>query len=220
MIMAKFQPIYTFLDQLIKNNHKEWMDNHRQQYLDARRIFLDWLNVMNEKLAEIDDQYFDTPAKKAINRINNNLMFHPNKPVYKDHFAAGLDQVSKQGDFYMEFGPNENFMGGGYWHPDSKTLRSIRDAIDYNGAELKNILEKPSFVNTFGALISGEVLKTSPKGFSKVHPHIDLLRRKSFAVGCTFTKEEVLSEQFDQRVIKVYQEMLPFRRYLNQAVSV
>ena len=218
--MANFKPIYSFLQKLQKNNQKEWMDLNRKQYHEVRNLFIDWLDVMNKKLASIDDEYFDTPGKKAMNRINNNLMFHPNKPVYKDHFAAGLDQVSKQGDFYMEFGPNENFIGGGYWHPDSKNLRSIRDAIDYNGEEFIEILEKPSFKKVFGSLISGDSLKTSPKGFDSEHKHIELLRRKSFAVGCNFTKEQVLSEDFDKLVIHVYKEMLPFRRYLNEAISV
>jgi len=218
--MANFEPIYTFLQKLERNNHKDWMDIHRDQYHDARNLFIQWLDEMNEKLAEIDNDYFDTPGKKAMNRINNNLMFHPNKPVYKDHFAAGLDQVSKQGDFYIEIGPNENFVGGGYWHPDSKNLRSIRDAIDYNGEEFNAILHKPSFQKVFGTLIPGESLKTSPKGFSIEHPHIELLRRKSFAVGCTFSKKEVLSIKFEKQLIQSYQEMLPFRRYLNEAISV
>jgi uncharacterized protein (TIGR02453 family) len=218
--MANFKPIYSFLQKLQKNNQKEWMDLNRKQYHEVRNLFIDWLDVMNDKLASIDDEYFDTPGKKAMNRINNNLMFHPNKPVYKDHFAAGLDQVSKQGDFYMEFGPNENFIGGGYWHPDSKNLRSIRDAIDYNGEEFLSILEKPSFKKVFGSLIAGDSLKTSPKGFDREHRHIELLRRKSFAVGCNFTKEQVLSDDFDKVVIHAYKEMLPFRRYLNEAISV
>jgi len=215
-----FPELYQFLSELNKNNNKEWMDKHRKEYYAVRDFYISWLNKMNDKFAVIDNDYVDTTGKKAINRINNNLMFHPNKPIYKDHFSAGLDQKSKQGDFYMEFGLAETYMGGGYWHPESKVLRSIREAIDYNGEALKEILNKPSFKKMFGDLIVDKPLKTAPKGFSQEHSHIDLLRRKSFAVVHYLDRKSVYKLDFEEKVVEIYQELLPFRRYLNQAVSV
>jgi len=215
-----FEQLFDFLKRLQKNNHKEWMDLHRKEYHRVRDSFIAWLDSINQKLAAIDDDYFDTPGKKAINRINNNLMFFPNRPVYKDHFSAGLDQVSKQGDFYIEFGLQENFIGGGYWHPSSKFLKSIRDAIDYNGEELVAILNKKTFKNTFGEMIEADRLKKAPKGFALDHPHIELLQMKTFAAGCHLSREEIMAPNFDQQVIEIYQALLPFRRYLNEAISV
>ncbi|RFN59466.1 DUF2461 domain-containing protein [Marixanthomonas ophiurae] len=215
-----FKSLYQFLRNLQKNNNKEWMDAHRGEYHTVRDSYIDWLNEMDIKLAAIDADYTPTTGKKAINRINNNLMFHPNKPIYKDHFGAGLDQESKQGDFYIHLGVNESFIGGGYWHPSSKILKSIRAAIDYNGEELKRILNKQSFKALFGDMIVDDPLKTSPKGYSQDHKHIDLLRRKSFAVSCPLTQKEVMASNFEEKVIAIYKEMLPFRRYLNQAVTV
>ncbi len=215
-----FQDTYDFLEKLQQNNSKEWMDAHRKEYHHIRDNHINWLNKLNAKLAEIDGAYFDTPGKKAINRINNNLMFHPNKPIYKDHIGAGLDQRTKQGDFYIEIGLKHNLVAGGYWKPKKEILDSIRDAIDYNGEELKAILEKPSFIKTFGNLWNQDKLKTAPKGFSKDHPHIDLLKYKTFAVETTLSRKQVLSKDFDALLIEMYKEMLPFRRYLREAVSV
>jgi uncharacterized protein (TIGR02453 family) len=215
-----FLQLFDFLKRLQQNNHKKWMDANRKEYHQVRDFFIAWLDNINNELVNIDDHYFNTPGKKAINRINNNLMFHPDRPVYKDHFAAGLDQVTKQGDFYIELGVNECFMGGGYWHPSSKLLGSIRDAIDYNGEELLAILNEKRFVNTFGGMLKTESLKNAPKGYSNDHPHINLLKRRSFAAGWTFTLEDVLDENFDKKVIEIYKELLPFRRYLNEAVTV
>jgi uncharacterized protein (TIGR02453 family) len=215
-----FFTLYNFLRTLQQNNTKEWMDEHRDEYHKVRDFYIDWLDTMNVSLSKIDSNYYDTPGKKAINRINNNLMFHPNKPIYKDHFGAGLDQESKQGDFYIHLGSFESFVGGGYWHPSSKILKSIRQAIDYNGEELKMILSKKSFKDMFGGLVEDNPLKTAPKGFSQEHRHIDLLRRKSFAVTVQLTQNEVSGDKFEETLIKIYKEMLPFRRYLNQAVTV
>ena len=214
-----FAHLFDFLERLQANNHKAWMDENRKEYTAVRDFFIDWLEEMNQQLADIDPDYFDTPGKKAINRINNNLLYHPNRPVYKDHFGAGLDQVSKQGDFYIELGVHESFIGGGYWHPSSKALTSIREAIDYNGEELQAVLDKPSFKKMFH-VVDPEPLSRPPKGFDKGHPHIDLLKRRNFAVFRPFTREEISSDDFKKEVTKTYRELLPFRRYLNQAVSV
>lgn len=216
----KFYQIFEFLRNLQNNNSKEWMDAHRSEYQEVRDSFIDWLEQINIKLGALDSDYHHTPGKKAINRINNNLMYHPNKPIYKDHFGAGLDQVSKQGDFYIHLGTSETFIGGGYWHPSSKILKSIRGAIDYNGDDFKNIINKNSFRNMFGGLVEDDSLKTAPKGYSHDHDHIELLRRKSFAIRHDFTQKEVQKDDFEQKIIAVYKEMLPFRRYLNKAVTV
>lgn len=216
-----FHKLFDFLRTLQKNNSKEWMDANRKQYEEVRDWYISWLEDLDKDLAEIDENYHETPGKKAINRINNNLLYHPNKPVYKDHFGAGLDQKSKQGDFYIHLGTSESFIAGGYYKPESKVLKSIRDAIDYNGEELIKILNKKSFQDMFGGLMeTQDKLTTSPKGYSQDHKYIDLLRHKTFAVEHPITQKEVMQDDFKEKVIKVYKEMLPFRRYLNQAVTV
>ena len=215
-----FKNQINFLQKLQKNNSKEWMDANRKWYKEVRNDFIGWLDEMNAELSEIDDDYYDTPGRKGINRINNNLMFHPNKPIYKDHFGAGLDKRPNTGDFYVEIGIEKAIFAGGLWRPDSKRLRSIRDAIDYKGEELLEILNKKSFKQTFGGLYKDIKLSNSPKGFSNQHLYIDLLRNKTFAVSHEFKTQEVLQKDFSKKLILVYKEMLPFRRYVNQAVMV
>ncbi|TBW26535.1 DUF2461 domain-containing protein [Gramella sp. KN1008] len=215
-----FSKLFEFLRKLNLNNNKEWMDVHRQEYHEVRDFFIHWLNELDIKLAKIDPDYSPTTGKHAINRINNNLMFHPDKPVYKDHFGAGLDKEKGKGDFYIHIGINESFVAGGFYRPGKNILHSIRAAIDYNGDEFKKILNKKSFKNTFAELLEDDKLISSPKGYAREHKHIDLLRNKTFAVKHDFTKKEILREDFQDEVIKVYKEMLPFRRYLNKAVTV
>ncbi len=215
-----FKKLFDFLSELEKNNSKVWMDINRKRYKEIRAEFISWLDDLDNTLADIDKYYYPTPGKKGINRINNNLMFHPHKPIYKDHFGAGMDKAPGTGDFYIQIGINESLLAGGIWRPDPKSLRSIRDAIDYNGEELIKIINKDSFKETFGSLYIDKKLKAAPKGFIKEHPYIDLLRNKSFAVVHQLSNDQVLSNDFKEIVIKVYKEMLPFRRYLNNALTV
>ncbi len=216
-----FQRLFDFLEDLQRNNSKEWMDEHRKRYHNVRDEYIQWLHELDLLLQKTDPEYVSVDARKSLNRINNNLMFHPNKPIYKDHFGAGLDQnIGKQGDFYIHIGVEECFLAGGFWKPKKELLDSIRDAIDYNGADFKAIIHKKSFQKTFQIVDDGDSLKTAPKGFSKDHEHIDLLCKKTFAVQHELTRQDVLDSNFAERCIQVYLEMKPFRDYLNRAVTV
>ena len=215
-----FKALFAFLEKLQKNNCKDWMDANRDEYEKVRDNYIEWLNSMDMKLAEIDEDYYHTTGKKAINRINNNLLYHPNKPTYKDHFGAGLDKRPKTSDFYIHLGVNECFLAGGFYRPKSDFLKSIRDAIDYNGEVLKQIIEESEFQKLFDGLMEDEKLKISPKGFSKDHDYIELLQHKSFAAHRPISRNQVESSCFDDLVIETYQAMLKFRRYLNKAVTV
>lgn len=216
-----FKRLFDFLETLNKNNSKEWMDEHRSQYETVKADYVNWLEDLDLKLSKIDEDYYSSSGKKAINRINNNLLYHPNKPTYKDHFGAGLDKRPKTGDFYIHLGIDEIFVAGGFYKPKSEYLKSIREAIDYNGDEFKDIINSKTFRNHFGGLMEDvDQLKTAPKGFSQSDKHIDLLRLKSFAAMKPFERKDVLAEDFKNKVIETYRAMLPFRRYLNKAVTV
>lgn len=215
-----FKALLSFLNELDRNNSKEWMDRNRKAYHNLRDAFIQWLDHLDIRLAQVDPEYYPTPGRSGMNRINNNLMFHPEKPVYKDHFGAGLDKAPDSGDFYIQIGIRESLLAGGLWRPEAGKLRSVREAIDYDGDTLVRILNKPSFKSAFGELYEDEKLQTTPKGFSRDHPHIDLLRHKTFAVVHALDEATILSPDFDEYVIGIYREMLPFRRYLNKAISV
>ena len=102
-----FNSLFQFLTQLNQNNSKEWMDNNRKWYKEVRENYIEWLNELDLSLAAVDDEYYGTPGKKGINRINNNLMFHPNKPIYKDHFGAGLDKAPNTCLLYTSPSPRD-----------------------------------------------------------------------------------------------------------------
>lgn len=212
--------IFNFLTNLQENNSKVWMDANRKEYKATRDEFIEFVDEVNTKMVAAYPSYFDTPGKKAIERINNNLMFHPERPTYKDHFGAVLDKITKGTDFYFMIGVNECMVGAGMWHPESKILKSVRAGIDYNGDVLKEIIRAKPFVETFGKLYQGSRLKTSPMGYDNDHPHVELLRLKSFAVMKNITKEEVAAPDFADRLVEMYGTVQPFLNYLRQAVTV
>lgn len=218
--LIDFRSLLAFLQRLQKHNSREWMEANRKEYRLHRARFMEWLEVLDSKLGELDTDYSHTPSHRALNRINNNLKFHPDRPVYKDHFGAALDKVPGTADFYIEIGLNQCLLAGGLWRPEPQVLSSVRQAIDYDGDTLQAILEQPAFRTAFGDLYNDQPLKTAPKGYSRDHPHIQLLRHRTFAVIHAIPQERINDPDFQAYILEIYMLMLPFRRYLNRALSV
>lgn len=212
--------IFDFLQGLRENNNKEWMDENRRLYHEAKDIWLEEVAVYLKRLAQHDPTIENLSPKKTIMRINNNNMFHPDKPTYKDYFGFDPYKGKNRPAFYVHLSPSGSFLYGGLWRPEPDALKKMREAIDYDGDELKKIVEQKSFQDFFGGLEpDAEALKTSPQGYSSNHKHIDLLRRKNITVIRPLSKEEIIREDFVNTVEQGFIEMAPFLAYLRQAVE-
>ena len=82
--------IFEFLEELQRNNSKEWMDQNRKWYESTKSILFEVFDPILEELKQLDPRIITPSARKGLNRINNNLMFHPDRPTYKDHFGIGF----------------------------------------------------------------------------------------------------------------------------------
>jgi|AntRauTorckE5430_2_1112549.scaffolds.fasta_scaffold00874_4 uncharacterized protein (TIGR02453 family) len=212
--------IFDFLRDLRDNNDKAWMDEHRARYHEAKDIWLEEVALYLSRLARYDPQLEHLSPKKTIMRINNNNVFHPDKPTYKSHFGFDPYKGRNRPAFYLHISPDGCFLAGGLWHPDAESVKLLREAIDYDGEEVKKIVADPDFVAFYGGLDEDtDALKTSPKGYGKDHRHIDLLRRKNFTVLRELTQEEVTATGFVDTVEEGFVLMRPFLGYLRGALA-
>ena len=67
------------------------------------------ISILDE-LKILDPRIVTQNARKGLNRINNNLMFHPDRPTYKDHFGIGFGYGKGLADFYIHLGVNETLV--------------------------------------------------------------------------------------------------------------
>ena len=63
--------------------------------------------------------------------------------------------------------------------------------------------------------IEGEKLKTAPKGYSRDHPEIELLKLKDVTAVHSFPDREVLAGDFPEKAVRVCRAMKPFLEYLD-----
>lgn len=215
--MAK-KNIFKFLETLSANNSKEWMDKNRSWYEEAKGEVISLFDPILEEIKRVDPRIVQPSARRAISRINNNLMFHPDRPTYKDHFGVVFGYGKGLADFYVGLGVRETEIAGGLWHPDSERLKKVRMEIDYEGDRLKTVLNAKAFKDSF-ELYKKDSLKTTPKGYPKDHEHIELLRLKSLAAFRQITRKDVYSPHFAEMVVESYLAIVPMLDFINTAIA-
>lgn len=102
--------------------------------------------------------------------------------------------------------------------PNKEDLLLIRKQIEADASPLRDSINTTSFKNYFKEL-RGEQLKTTPKGFEKGHPEIDLLRYKQHLVQHNFTDKEVLAKDFAHQVAQGFKLMMPFLNTMTEYLT-
>lgn len=206
--------IFPFLEDLKHNNNREWFAENKNQY-DAAKAEADSIfDAIYDELLKVENL---EPLKKY--RIYRDIRFSKDKTPYKNHFSAHSGRVKphQRGGIYIHFEKDNCFIGGGFWGPAPEDLLRIRHSIDYSN-ELEKIITDKSFVRTFGQLY-GDELKTVPKGFSKDHERIALLRKKQFLLIKHFKDKEIDQPDFPHKIAEIYRQMLPFFYYMTEVLT-
>jgi uncharacterized protein (TIGR02453 family) len=212
--------ITSFLTELNHNNNREWFQNHKSEYEQARKEFIDLVNATIQAIGLFDAQVHGLQAKASIFRLYRDVRFSKDKRPYKTHFGAYMAEggrKSPKAGYYLHIEADGGFLGGGLFRPAPDALKKVRMQIDYNAAQLRNILKEPTFVDTYGKM-QGQQLKTSPRDFSADHPDIDLLRYKDFFVSHPF-HNSVLQNDAVAYFAKRFTHLKPLNDYLNQAIA-
>jgi len=215
------EKVFAFLTELSAHNNRDWMQAHKPQYQEAKGIFNDFIGRVLKGIEQFDQGVHGLAPKDCVFRINRDIRFSKNKDPYKTNFGAAMMEGGKKTGnptYYLHIQPDNSFLAGGVYMPEPEALKKIRQEIDYNPGELKAIVEESKFKKTFGAM-SGEQLKTAPKGYPKDHPNIELLRFKSFIVTKNLQDKEVLAANFEKRLIEDFEQLHPFNRYFAVAMS-
>lgn len=211
-----------FLKDLANNNHKEWMDANKKRYLEAKENVIELVNDVINKTSAFDPSISALEPKKCLFRINRDIRFSKNKDPYKTNFGAFLVEGGKKSGnpgYYMHIQPGNNFFGGGIYQPSSETLQKVRQEIDYNGKELKSIINSTLFQSIYPEPHATDSLKTAPKGYPKDHKHIELLQLKHYVFMRKATDKEVTTVGFADKVAKDFKVLYPFNQFLSKALD-
>jgi uncharacterized protein (TIGR02453 family) len=212
---------FQFLKDLKKNNNREWFTEHKERYQAELQKIESFAGELLQRMKK-HDQIDTMSGKKALHRIYRDIRFSSNKTPYKTNWSGGFHRMGAQrrGGYYFSFQPGGgSVIAGGFWGPVPRDLKLIRDEFAFDDKPIRTILDLPDIKFFFGGL-SGEKLKTVPRGYDSGHPAADLVRHKQFILERKFTDKEVLAKDFIEVAVFTMRAFRPFFDYMSHALYV
>lgn len=220
--MIKSQTLQ-FLTDLSKNNDREWFALNKARHDEARQNVLDFVSEIIKGLAKADPEIpVNLDAKDCVMRIYRDIRFSLDKTPYKSNFGAGISPNGKNFNgpgYYLHISPKECYVAAGCWMPEKDHLKLIRQEIDYNSSEFKQILERLKSDSSTSQLETDYKLKTAPKGYPSDHPEIEYLKLKSFTVILPLKPSDLTKPDALKKVVNGLANFVPFVTFLRNAVS-
>ena len=207
--------IFSFFKKLEKNNNREWFEQHKPEFKALETTVKQFGKALKDQLNQ-----HDSIDRFKLFRVYRDVRFSKDKTPYKIHFGLTWHRTKPEyrGGYYLHLKPNDIFLACGFWDPNPADLKRIRQEIDMDADEYRNIINEPNFKRIWGKL-QGDAVKTAPKGYAKDHPNIDLLRHKQHIFMVRYTEEYVAAADFLDRLDTALQAVRPFVDYMSAVLT-
>jgi uncharacterized protein (TIGR02453 family) len=210
---------FIFLKKLAKNNNREWFAKHKHLYLEEQEHMIAFADALLQ-LMQTHDEIETASGKKSLLRIYKDVRFSKDKAPYKKSWSGSFRRATKRrrGGYHFHLEPGNSYIVGGFFGPNVDDLKRIRQDIERNYEDWNKLLSAKKTKSFFGKL-RGEQLITSPQGYSKDHPAIELLRYKSFVLRHNFSDKEVLSPDFLKKINEAFKNLRPFFDHMSDILT-
>ncbi len=209
----------TFLDEIISNNSKEWLDANRDRYerliVAPNRAFVE---EMGEHLQILVPSIHAIPkTNKSLFRIYRDARYHLSDPIKTRIgiiFWQGGEHRMQSSSFYMHYESREIFVATGIRNFKPPLLATYREYIQdaQRRKELHHILER---LKERGYLLPEPHYKRYPRGFdgSESHSYLTLYRAiyaySTLSPNSAFHSEKIIDDCF-----KIYEDMLELHQWV------
>lgn len=214
-----FKRIMNYCENLQLNNNRTWFHENHGEYELAKKDFLGFLDmlrfVINDEAPEVGKSIMYMEPKEWMYRIARDMRFHKNGPPYNPAFRAYISSDRKSRKpigYFLRICPGSSCFGTGLWCDTTAEMNNIRSYISENFGEFQKILEKTSVA------VSGDKLKTMPKGFSADNPAAEYIRLRSWDIIYLIPDEDIDTfEDFCQELMFYIRRIEPMRQFLLKA---
>lgn len=211
-----------FLQELGGNNTREWFEANRKRFEAAKKDIAANVDELIAGITAFDGSLAGLESKDAVFRIFRDVRFSTDKSPYKTNLGAWMargGRKSPYAGYYFHIEPgNKSFIAAGSWQPPADVLKAIRDGIDYQPEDFRDLVNAKAFKETFSGL-EGEKLRSAPKGYEKDHPALEFLKHKSFIVSRNYTDKEVSAPDFLEKALSAFGAGAPLVQFLNRAIG-
>jgi uncharacterized protein (TIGR02453 family) len=219
------QATFDFLEELAANNRKDWFEANKARYRgEVQEPALRFIADFGAPLSRISRHLRadPRPVGGSLFRIHRDTRFSRNKSPYKTHVGiqfrhdAGKDAHAP--GYYIHLEPGNVFVAAGIWHPDSATLKRLRDGLVEDPAGWKRAARGKTFTARFE--LAGDSLTRAPAGYAPDHALVDDLRRKDFIGVCELSPAAARRADFLDECAAICKAGAPLVRFLCQALEI
>lgn len=209
--------MFHFLKQLKRNNRRDWFLRNKPRYETlVREPCLRFIADCAQPLYEISAYLVADPRPQggSLLRIYRDIRFSHDKRPYKTNVGMHFSHSGARKDihvpgYYLHLEPDGCFAAAGSWHPDTRSLLRVRQAI---------VRQPDTWAKARRGLeLEGDALSRPPRGFDPNHPFIEDLKFKDFIVSLEFSQAEVCRPRFLAEFLKACRRMSPLVEFLARA---
>lgn len=216
-----FKRIFKYSADLSVNNNRTWFHENHDEYNIVKKDFMGFLDMLrfaiSEESPEIAKDIMYMEPKDWMYRIAKDMRFHKNGPPYNPAFRAYIapDRKSwKPEGYYIHLFPGSTFFGTGLWTYSTAQMNNVRAYISKNFKEFESILKKNNIS------VTGDKLKTMPRGFSADDPAAEYIKMKNWQMLYFIPDEDIDTfEDFCILLRGYIAAMEPMRRFLLKAAD-
>jgi uncharacterized protein (TIGR02453 family) len=212
--------VLKFLEELNKNNNREWFDQHRDWYTESRDKILFITEVLINEIRRFDPGLAVTNPKDCVFRIFRDVRFSNDKRPYKTNFGSFIasgGRKSTRAGYYFHIEPGSGFVGGGMYMPPADILKALRTHVANHPLEFLEIIQDKQFTEIYPELYDHK-LKTAPKGFDKNFEFIELLKYQSYVFSRNLPDHLITGENFIPELVRSFQILYPLNDFLNKVL--
>lgn len=214
--------ILSFLEDLARNNNRDWFNDNKKAYQDALDTFREFIETILVGVSKTDPSVGSLEAKDTIFRIYKDVRFSKDKTPYKTHFGGWMakgGRKSTDAGYYFHLEPGNTFMAAGVWMPPKEQLTLIRQEIMYNPSEYFKIINDPLISKAYERGGKEDMLKKGPAGFPKDFEFMEEIKYKHYIFSKNYENKDVIKTGFAEKVTHDYTGLYPLVAYLNHSMS-
>lgn len=220
--------ILDFLDQLMRNNNRDWFQLHKAEYQLCQTRFNQFAEKLIVETGKFDPSVKDLTVADCTYRIYKDMRFSKYKIPYKTHMGAYLCPHGKKSGYagyYFHLEPSEsedyafgNMLAAGLYNPSPSLTIAIRDRIHTEPELFSTAIRKAEKHYHWNDNVK---LKKVPNGYPQEDIHAEYLKLKTFTIAAPLPDELVLGpeKQLLDYVVEIFREAKPVNDFINQVIE-
>jgi len=217
------QDTLDYLNDVKKNNSKEWFAENKERYNHSLLLPLkEFVVQLSDVMLKMDPEFETEPrVDKTISRIYRDTRFSKDKSLYKNKAwvtfkRKGKDKVDYP-VFFFELSPYHFFYGMGFFSASIKSMNAIRDKIDADEKKFIQIIDQIQTKNIFSP--EGELYKRNRYQGTEEKVSNWYNRKNLYLMHYSENINEIFSDKLVERLEEDYDSLSSIYRFFTDALD-